>query len=547
MVSSGRHAVSCIILLLSTVIFAQAQSAVDKISGATITGKVIIKGKGAPGVVVVLVLNAEGNQRITRYRAFTDDTGTYRITNVSPGNYRAETAAPGFIAVDESPSPFGKSVRLLINKDETVDNINFELVRGGVITGKVTDSDGRPLIEEAVSISTAESSPRRSLFRQYRTRTDDRGVYRIFGIPPGNYKVAAGSNDLSPSWERSGFRQTFHPDTTDASQATTINVTEGSETTNVDITLKAADRTYSVRGRIVDGDTGRPIANVSYGITYITPNSRSGMSDGSVSNSNGEFKWDNLRPGKYAVYINTPNDSDMQAEETPFEVNDRDVTGVVVKMIKATTASGVVILDGMDDKSGLVKLSGAHVFARIETEDKTKITTTTGILPDGSFRLSGLPAGVALFGVEGTGFELVRMERNGVVHTTGIPIRDREQINGIRLIVRYGNASIRGVLKLDNDGPLPANVKFFVSLRKIGEPVTRFDQSGYYRSTEADARGQFLVEGLLPGTYDVLAESFSPNEPRGQVLAGKQQVTVTEDGALNITVTLQSFSRPNRP
>src|ERR1044072_5360314 len=91
MVSSGRHAVSCIILVLSTVIFAQAQTAVDKISGATITGKVIINGKGAPGVVVVLVLNAEGNQRITRYRAFTDDTGTYRIANVSPGSYRAET------------------------------------------------------------------------------------------------------------------------------------------------------------------------------------------------------------------------------------------------------------------------------------------------------------------------------------------------------------------------------------------------------------------------------------------------------------------------
>ena len=159
MVSSGRHAVSCIILVLSIVIFAQAQTAVDKISGATITGKITIKGKGAPGVVVVLVLNGAGNQRITRHRAFTDDTGTYRITNVPPGNYRAETAAPGFVAVGESQNPFGKSVTLIINKDETVENINFELVRGGVITGNVSDSDGRPLIEEIVSIFRAESIP----------------------------------------------------------------------------------------------------------------------------------------------------------------------------------------------------------------------------------------------------------------------------------------------------------------------------------------------------------------------------------------------------
>ena len=272
-----------------------------------------------------------GVPKATRHKAFTDDTGTYRLTNVPPGNYRAEAAAPALVAVDGFRNPFGKSVTLLINKDETVENIDFELVRGGVITGRVTDSDGRPLIEEKVSISSAESNPRSGFSWHRDTRTDDRGVYRVFGIAPGKYKVAAGTNELSAFGERPGFRQTFHPDATDADQATTINVTEGSETTNVDITLKGVDHTYTVRGRIIDGDTGRPIANVPYGITVsITPNERSGLSDGSVSNSNGEFKWENLRPGKYAVFVNAPSDSDWRAEEVPFEVNDRDVTGLVV-------------------------------------------------------------------------------------------------------------------------------------------------------------------------------------------------------------------------
>ena len=544
MVSSGRHAISCVLFVLSTVIIAQAQTAPAKISGATITGKVTIKGKGAPGVAVVLVINADGRQRTTRYRAFTDDTGTYRITNVPPGNYRAETAAPGFVAVAEFSSPFGKSTTLLINKDETVENINFELVRGGVITGKVTDSDGRPLIEESVSISSAESNQSYGFSRRRGTRTDDRGVYRMFGIPPGNYKIAAGTNELSPSWEISRFRQTFHPDTTDASQATTINVTEGSETTNVDITLAAVDHTYSVRGRIIDGDTGRPMANVPYGITvYISPNNRSGLSDGSVSNSNGEFKWESLRPGKYAVYVNSPSDSDWKAEEAPFEVNDRDVTGLVIKTIKATTVSGVIILEGTDDKSVLAKLSGAHVSARIETENRTTISGSTGMLSDGSFRFNGLSAGVATFGIEGRGLELVRVERNGVVQPAGIPIRDREKISGVRLIVRYGNASIRGVLKFPDDASPPANAKFFVSLKRIGEP----EQSASNRSAEVDTRGQFVAEGLLPGTYDVMAESHIPNGPKGQILSGKQQVTVTDGGVVNITVILQPLSLPNRP
>lgn len=546
MVSSGRHAISCILLVLSTVIFTQAQTTPDKISGATITGKVTIKDKGVSGVAVVLVQNVDSNQRVTRHKGFTNDAGTYRITNVPPGNYRAMTAAPGYVAVDGSSGPFGKSVTLLINKDETVDNIDFELMRGGVITGRVTDSDGHPLIEETISISSVESNPNSSYSMQRGTRTDDRGVYRIFGIPPGNYKVAAGTNELTPSWERSAFRQTFHPDATDASQATTINVTEGSETTNVDITIKGVGRTYSVRGRIIDGETGRPIANIPYGISvYINPNSRSGLSDGSVSNSDGEFKWENLRPGKYAVFVNTPSDSDWYVEEVPFEVNDRDVTGLVVKTVKATSVSGVIVLEGTDDKSVLAKLSGAHVSARIVNGIRT--TLSGGPVSEGRFRFNNLPAGVVTFEVESKGFELVRVERDGVVQPAGIPIREREQISGLRLIVHYYNASIRGVLKVDNDASLPANAKFYVSVKKIGEPVRQFDQSSSDRSAEVDARGQFVAEGLSPGTYEVTAWSQVPNEPRGLVLMGKQQVTVTDGGVANVTVTLQPYSPPNRP
>jgi hypothetical protein len=547
MVSSGRHAIFCILLVLSTVIFAQAQTAPDNISGATITGKVTIKGKGAPGIAVVLVLNLQGEQRGTRYKAFTDDTGTYRITNVPPGKYSALTATPAFVAIDQFAGPFGKSVTLLINKDEVVENIDFELVRGGVITGKVTDSDGRPLIEETVSISNAESNPKYGS-RVRGMRTDDRGAYRIFGIPPGNYKVAAGTNELSSRWEIPRFRQTFHPDATDVSQATTINVTEGSETTNVDITVKGGERTYSIRGRIIDGDTGRPMANVPYGITvYLNQNSRSGLSDGSVSNSNGEFKWENLRPGKYAVFVNNVSDSDWYAEEAPFEVNDRDITDLVVKLMKATTASGVIILEGTDDKSVLAKFSGATVSARIDTENRNTITHSIGLSSDGHFRFTALSPGVATFRVEGKGLELVRVERNGVVQPTGIPIRERDQISGLRLIVHYYDASIRGVIKVDNDAPLPANAKFYVSLKRVGEPVRQFDESSSYRSTEVDARGQFVVEGLPPGTYEVTAQSHFTNEPRGQMLIGKQQVTVAEGGVVNITVTLQPFSSPNRP
>jgi hypothetical protein len=204
-------------------------------------------------------------------------------------------------------------------------------------------------------------------------------------------------------------------------------------------------------------------------------------------------------------------------------------------------------LEGTDDKSVLAKFSGATVSARIDTENRNTITHSIGLSSDGHFRFTALSPGVATFGVEGKGLELVRVERNGVVQPAGIPIRERDQISGLRLIVHYYDASIRGVIKVDNDAPLPANAKFYVSLKRVGEPVRQFDESSSYRSTEVDARGQFVVEGLPPGTYEVTAQSHFTNEPRGQMLIGKQQVTVAEGGVVNITVTLQPFSSPNRP
>ena len=63
-------------------------------------------------------------------------------------------------------------------------------------------------------------------------------------------------------------------------------------------------------------------------------------------------------------------------------------------------------------------------------------------------------------------------------------------------------------------------------------------------SATADDNGSYTVTALQPGPYEVTAQSHVPNEPRSQVLIGKQQVTVADSGVVNITVTL---SPPNRP
>lgn len=541
MASSTRQAIACILLIFAVVIDARSQSSAEKRPGATFSGKVTIKGKGAPGITVGVIRIEELSQRLTGQRALTDDQGNYKITNVGPGKYVLRVVAPGLIPALGSDG----NKTFLISKSETVENVDFALVRGGVITGKVTDTDGRALIEQLISLFPVDS--RYDSFNYTPTPnilTDDRGIYRLFGIPPGKYRIAAGKDEGDFDSRDGGYRRAFHPAATEPSQATIIELSEGSEATNVDITLPELSANYTAHGRIIDGDTGQPIANVSYGVRkFLSEDSTVSLSYGAISNKDGEFKFENLSPGKYEAYVDVPPGSDWRSEDQRFEVIDQDVTGLIVKTIKGASASGVIVLEGTDDKTIHDKLRKARLYAQVSSLDSTRTSnSTSNINQDLGFRIGGLEAGILNFGIIGPKFYAVRVERAGVVQPQGIELKDREQITGLRVIVNYATGAIQGVVKLDS-GPIPANSQVYVSVKRPGDFPGTF--SGYNESTQVDARGRFFVEGLLPGTYEVTAAYASDARTRwGRVT---QQVVVTNGAVANVTLTVDTSANPGRP
>src|SRR5260370_30920822 len=113
----------------------------NKTADATVSGKVTIKGKPAAGIVVGMRLSRP-EQFSSTYKGKTDQEGVYRITKVASGNYFVAPVAPTFVIADSTNSPQGQSV--IVTESEDVDGINFDLVPGGVITGKIVDSEGHP-------------------------------------------------------------------------------------------------------------------------------------------------------------------------------------------------------------------------------------------------------------------------------------------------------------------------------------------------------------------------------------------------------------------
>ncbi len=537
MTSSALKALGCFLLAVSVCVIAEAQNEALKKTGS-ISGKVTLKGNGVPGITVGAVGNRSNFGR-SRFGAVTDSQGNYRISGLPAGTYELTPAAPQFVLASVNSSK-----NVIVDEGENLDGIDFTLLRGGVISGKVTNAEGQPLIEEPVhlaALQTNSSEPITQL-NMYFNQTDDRGMYRAFGLAPGKYTVSAGTPaDRLSFGGRNGvtYKQTYYPSVTDASQATVIEVTEGGETNNVDIVVSRREATYSVSGRIIDGETGRPIPNARYGLTKIEEHGSSGTS-GPVTNALGEFKIENLTRGKYVVTFE-PVNNDFYADGVRFEIDDHDVTDLVIKTSTGASVSGVLVFDGLDLKTAREKYG--ELMLMVATPSNERFTSRRNgppakVIPGSPFTITGLAAGEVLFMVfsrrgseDGRNFEVARIERDGVVYQRSLEIKDREQVTGLRVVVTARTGVLQGIVKVEN-GTVEAG-RMYLSLSKAGET------NGY--GISVDARGRFRIGGLSAGTYDITAYVYNPDLPTQP--SKKQQVVITDDQVTEITVTIDLKAR----
>jgi hypothetical protein len=517
----------------------QANSA--STSAGLISGKVTIKGKGATEIPVVLLADDVPRNAPPFRKVNTDQEGNYQITNVPAGAYQVTPMAPTFVVSSSIGWQRGKS--LILAERETVQNVDFALTRGGVITGKVTDSAGRPLMEEAINLTLVSENDKVRLGQSGQTRvsyTDDRGIYRIFGLPKGKYLVSVGRRQggfFDGVSRHSEYRQTFHPAVTEADKATIIEVTEGSEATNIDITvtLGPKDDTFAISGRIVDGVTGQPLPNVVLGLqTHFSSMTTSMTSIDWSSNQSGEFKFQNLIPGKYSIYIESQMNGEVRAEPIAVEIINQDVTGLVMKTVRSGSVSGVIAFENADAKSYLAKPGQLQLQTFVLTEGKDGSTRAVSVNPDASFRVRGLAAGRAFFLItsnDGMGFRVMRVEREGVVQHRGMEIKDGEAVTDVRLAVRFGSSSVRGVVRAEG-GELPLPPRLAVWLSIPGEEG--INPFAAMAEPQVDSRGHFIIEKLPAGDYEVNASVFTS---RGRV-STKQPVNITDGSVTEVTLTL---------
>lgn len=516
---------------------------IKKLPTGTVSGRVTLQGRGKGGIVVALNRDQAGPQTGPLLKATSDADGNYRITDVPAGFYRTVPIAPDYVVPEISLTSFGSRGKSLnLAEGETVNDVDFSITRGAVITGKVTYSDGRPVIEERVSISAVRQdgggAPSTSGLG---SQTDDRGVYRIFGLPAGQYKVSVGQPAEGSfggiGRSRPVLERVFHPDVRDADDAKIVGLSEGGEAANIDITVGRSLPGFTAAGVVVDGETNQPVPNVRFAVQRMIGQQRVFAGTGVVSDQKGEFRIENILPGKYSVAIMPQPNIQVQADPVAFEITDQDVLGITVRTSKGASVAGNVVFEGTTDKTVLARIARLRLQIYVRNESNPTGGFHQNFLnPDGSFRLGGLQAGTASFSLSGEdyaqpkGFSFARVEHDGVARPRGLEIKTGEQLSGVKVVFNYATGVVRGAVNIAN-GPLPPGARLMIRLAKVGEP------SSGLRTQEADSRGHFVIEGVPAGSYDLFVSTFIPGS-RQRPPSTKQSVSVADGAAVEVAVTL---------
>jgi hypothetical protein len=323
---------------------------------AAITGAVTDEcGEPLAGVQVALL---ERSPRKTWHGAgfaTTDDRGVYRFSSLSAGDY---VVAASSTAIDSAPIEAARVIRLSSGRE--VGGVDVRLVgsgtkrpRGAAITGRVTDEHGDPL---AVTVQVLTRSADSGYLivvpaaRPVQAHTDERGVYRVHGLPRGVYYIgvthgmvgagtaghettpadlrwaravidgtaapAAASQDGAPVGQgpMTVYGPTFHPSALTPADATPITVGQDEERTGVDVVVRLVP-SVSLRGSVIAPDGSVPdsiVVSLTPNRPYVPAGSILGAAASGTAwslgglvtppvTSGGRFRILSLTPGTYTL------------------------------------------------------------------------------------------------------------------------------------------------------------------------------------------------------------------------------------------------------
>jgi len=316
----------------------------------SISGTVAVAGSGQPARRARVSLSGGtdvGGGRSTT----TDEMGRFAFSALPEGRFNLSASKPGHITGTYGQRQPGRPGTPIQLADGQRLQVQLQITRGGVITGTVLDENAEALPGTPVrALRYVMQSGQRTLQSAGNGATDDRGVYRIYGLQPGEYLVyatprnntqqggetarqaelqqllertevaarleavqaqalteriaqlratMAAANSSSSDEAISGYAPVYYPGTTAPSSAATVTVGPGEEKGSVDFQYQVVP-IARVEGIVTSNVAQTPsntqvsLVNTAFAVPGITPGS-------ARADAQGAFRIQNVPPGQYTL------------------------------------------------------------------------------------------------------------------------------------------------------------------------------------------------------------------------------------------------------
>jgi hypothetical protein len=530
---------------------------------SSISGRILIDDGSGPRPARLARVSVRSSRLGFERVALTDDEGRFTVAWLPIDDYIVSATKPAYLPLAygaRASAPMQGNV-VKVAAGASVSGIDITLTRGAVLAGMVTDGTGQPAASVRVmAMQYVTRDGERLLSPVANGTTDDRGMFRLFGMRPGRFVLQVtppsqgevdlrliGDEDIrtaeadasrakpaaltagatrvlapapadsppAPGFAAGGkgvaLAPVYYPGVVRADQASEIAVEPAQEVTGLHVQLQYLPAAR-ISGTILDID-GQPAQTARVMLAQVSGTS---TTQRSVRIANGRFLASGLAPGVYRLVVSIspgpgrPGQPGQTGQPSQYwamrelEVFGDDIEQLVLQVAPPLTISGRVIFEGApppDPRGVQVRLETAGVGT-------TGMFPTTSVQPeaDGTFVLRNvfpgryrLVTGASPAGSQSAPWSILSSAIDGrdtLIHS--FEVTDRS-FDSASIVMTSQPAELGGTLLDAADRPVEG---LFVLLFPVDPSLWSLTGSRVVRpGIRTGPTGTFRFAGVLPGQY----------------------------------------------
>lgn len=577
---------------------------------STVRGRVIYADTGRAVRRAGLMLMSARGAGSREASGLTNERGEFEIKGVTEGRYFISVSTPGVLtpfsavgSLDQIRPDNFAAMEAEVSKDfqeVVVNGINdadviVTVKRGAAITGRIMYADGTEAAGVRVEILRKKDGQYSPVITSLGDifgamfggasggmRTDDRGVFRVAGLPAGDYIVRAVENVSHTEktnrrgddefmaiigFNPSSMVATYYPNTSDAKKAEIIKVALGQETAEINITLPDREL-HDLKGVALNKATREPLKNVEITLKSETniasifgAESESGRKI--TTDEKGRWSYKQLPAGKYTLtakpqeYESTESRNSQKPKPPKFAqtqkeivIEDKDGDDITVELSYGASISGTIAFDSgqpfaqpifvvASDENG--KFSASDYVGSPYGDDGKAVAKKTQ-----EFKIEGVPAGKIFVNSSSTSetdaaqqFYVKSILYGGRdIGRATLETKEGEEIKGVQIVLSRDVGKLKGAV-VNADKSAAAGARFW--LVPTDKRLWNNSYANIYAQTNSD--GEFEIAGA-PGEYFIVfynEENYnSKEEDAGKTLTQRTRESLERQTADASKVTIKA-------